>query len=653
MKLLRRAALVLPVLAATVLAAPGVTPASAAQYAPMEMRSRLGSFECTGYAGLDNHNILGKDADIVAFVMGDHFKAPGLPARKVGNGSGNITWRQPSLGVSGQTWLDSLKWLGALLDNTTDNDSAEVWPHGRTYSDAEMQQHYARAVTVTKDWIKDNPRWEQTDPRGSGQAPVASAGHRLQFLLCLREATGDQAWLDQAIARHVKFFIGKSTSSSADGQTYSLPSWKPPAPWPVWKGTNNIGLDQSLGVLGAACALGRQDWYDVAIRRIGKHANVVYDSQGVDNEEAPAYSSYNFSLWSKTLERLQECGGSKENKVAERLSKAIEFITDAHNPSGMLEELGDTHGGDQGIIYGTTAEYAATQGTVGPVPAQRVGVFDGANGGYVFGRSGWGTDRPFAKESFYSLRFGNPRLLHGHDDHTSVTYWARGKQILTEGGHGGYTKSAYRDYLLSPAAHNVVTATAPFDWQHGATKLVSAAPTAAGDAYVVKDTQYAGVTRQRSVLAVVAPQPDVMLVADTLTSKARHRYDQLWHLGTDFVAGVTGGTVSATSGDTTATVVPVVLPGKAAPSVEVERGQTSPYQGWTSPALYQRVPVSTAVVSTTASSTILLTAVIPSAAGSAVSASAVASPAGGWDVTVATGAGNVTAHLSASGILSR
>ncbi|RKS71470.1 heparinase II/III-like protein [Motilibacter peucedani] len=628
-----------------------VVPATSSPASAAVASSALGTFACTGFSGLDNPKILGSaKADIVSFVMADRFKAPGLPARKVGNGHGDITWRQPALGVSGQTWLASLKWLGPLLSATHDN-APGVGPHGHAYTAEQKQAQYARAALVTQDWIRDNPRWEQTDPRSAAQAPVSGAAHRLQFLLCLREKVGGQPWLDTAIARHVKFFVGRTTSPVSDRETFVYKTWKPPARWPRWKGANNIGLDQSLGVLGAACALGRRDWYSVAVRRIDKHAALVYDAQGVDNEQAPGYSAYNFGLWTKTLDRLNSCGGLSQTGVSTRLQKAVEFIAASHRPDGRQEQLGDTEAVSR-PIYGTVAEYAATQGASGPVPTQRVGVYNGSIGGYVFGRSGWGVDRPFAQESFYSLRFGKGRIFHGHDDHTSVTYWARGKQVLADGGHPGYAKGAYRDYILSPQAHNVVTATAPFD-RLAATKLTSSVQSDAGDAYTVSDTAYAGVTRQRSVLAVLPPQQDVMLVADTLTSATRHRYDQLWHLGPQFAATVAGGRASAVSGDTQVSVVPIVLPGAAAPRVTITRGSTKPLQGWISPEFYVHEKVSTVDVAATGARATILTAVVPAAAGAAVETSAVASPAGGWDVAVSVGGEATVAHLSATGQLSR
>ena len=82
-------------------------------------------------------------------------------------------------------------------------------------------------------------------------------------------------------------------------------------------------------------------------------------------------------------------------------------------------------------VPGTVLEYAGTLGARGIRPTQRIGIFDA---GYVFGRTGWGETRAFTQESTYSIRFGPSQKLHGHNDHTSVTYTSHGRDILIDGG---------------------------------------------------------------------------------------------------------------------------------------------------------------------------------------------------------------------------
>ena len=71
-------------------------------------------------------------------------------------------------------------------------------------------------------------------------------------------------------------------------------------------------------------------------------------------------------------------------------------------------------------------------------------------GGYVYGRTAW--DKP--ESAFYSIRFGPGLKYHGHEDHLGVTYYAQGRDVLVDVGFHSYENSAYRNWTMSPEAHN-------------------------------------------------------------------------------------------------------------------------------------------------------------------------------------------------------
>ncbi len=145
--------------------------------------------------------------------------------------------------------------------------------------------------------------------------------------------------------------------------------------------------------------------------------------------------------------------------------------------------------------------------------------------GYVFGRSGW---TPAA--SFYSLRFGPGREIHGHDDHLGVTYYARGRDLIVDAGHYGYAATPYRSWLQSPeAASTLVLPGVPFS-AGAATALVADRIGRYGQFYELYDTAFGGDPRYRSVY--VSQRPDLMLVFDRAQGgSATSAYSQLWHLG--------------------------------------------------------------------------------------------------------------------------
>src|SRR5581483_9092550 len=90
-----------------------------------------------------------------------------------------------------------------------------------------------------------------------------------------------------------------------------------------------------------------------------------------------------------------------------------------------------------------------------PRPAERNCLYRDA--GYIFGRSGWGRSRPYDKEMYYTARFGPGRDAHGQNDHTSLTFFAQGRNLIVEPGHIGYDAGNWRTWLQSPQSHNALT----------------------------------------------------------------------------------------------------------------------------------------------------------------------------------------------------
>ena len=54
--------------------------------------------------------------------------------------------------------------------------------------------------------------------------------------------------------------------------------------------------------------------------------------------------------------------------------------------------------------------------------------------GFAFGRTGWGTTRPFEDEVMWSARFGPGRAFHGHLDHGAVTLYGYGQRLVDDPG---------------------------------------------------------------------------------------------------------------------------------------------------------------------------------------------------------------------------
>jgi Heparinase II/III-like protein len=212
-------------------------------------------------------------------------------------------------------------------------------------------------------------------------------------------------------------------------------------------GAWNHGLKQDLELLRIGCGYpagafgGRAlKWRLVARQQMiaafaPNRLGPAVDAQGATNEQSTGYANFTHRLWTIAERRLAACGLRLPATITARVARMPAFIAQATQPDGNLVQIGDTYAEASGDLPGTPVEYATSKGMSGSPPAQRVAVY---RAGYVFGRSGWGTTRPFGKESFYSLRFGRGRQVHGHNDHMSLTYFARGRNLIVDSGHTGY-----------------------------------------------------------------------------------------------------------------------------------------------------------------------------------------------------------------------
>jgi hypothetical protein len=293
--------------------------------------------------------------------------------------------------------------------------------------------------------------------------------------------------------------------------------------------------------------------------------------------------------------------------------------------------------------------YVASAGAEGIAPGATSRVY---GAGYVFGRSTW---NPYAASSYYSLRFGPARNYHGHDDHQSVTYYAYGHPVLVDSGHFGYTAGAYRTYLISPSAHNVLTLPGvPFK-KHLPTRMVRKGGTPAWQWFELSDTAYNHQTRARSVL--VDPTANVLLTFDRATRATSGSFQQLWHLPPGTRVKVAGrGVAVGTSADgkLTTTIVQLPLRRQVLPpgSTTVVTGRLQPYQGWVSYVDRGRSAAPTVVMSRGGTRVAMVTAVIAAPAGVPVSASINTNPDGWYRVVVRTGDQTRILKVSPGGALS-
>lgn len=471
-------------------------------------------------------------------VMRGDISLVGLPSYKLGK---KINWgASPYHNRSWEFVFQSLRWMGTLVV---------------AYEDTGEQPYLDRAKEIAKDWVDHNRRGAPgTKPYVWKDHPVSL---RSQALICLSMHVKDD-WLKDSLKEHAKLL--------SDPRLY--------------KKGHNHGMDQDIALMGIGCRYGRSDWTALANKRLVGTVKLDVDSQGALMEQAPRYAVYVYGRLQVAMENMRACGRKVPTEVASRADALKDFVAHATQPNGYMVPIGD---GD--------AETEPKMDTGTPKDAVKV-----YKAGYVFGRTEW--NKP--DSAFYSIRFGPGMKFHGHEDHLGVTYYAKGRDILVDGGFNSYEKSAYRYWTLGPTAHNIPVVVGERFRPRTASKLTQTAYGKDRQAFRLTDNAY-GTARTRSVL--VNHGEDFMAVLDS--AAGGKKIQSLWRFDPSLkVVSNQGGRVVLSDGKFRVTLVQ--LSGcKPIGGQRVERGGKL---GWVSPA-YLSKKRTNVVVSPAASD--LLTVIVP------------------------------------------
>jgi len=461
------------------------------------------------------------------------------------------------------------------------------------------RDYRARAEAITRSWLRGVP------------LSVRNPG----TLICVSEAFPGQRWIQDQIPPTVDYYAAH------------------------WQGAWNHGLKQDLELLRIGCAYpaaafggGALRWRQTAVRQMissfePNPLGPSIDAQGAINEQATLYEDFVYGLWEHGLPELAACGYRLPAWIRARIARLPDFLGYATQPDGLLAQIGDSY---------------PERPAASPRQPRLVAVY---SAGYVFGRSGWG---PGA--SFYSLRFGRGRQVHGHEDHMALTYYARGRDLIVNAGHTGYENTPYRAYLLSPeASSELVMPGVPFA-SAAYTSLVSDRIGRYGQFYEFYDTAFAGEPRYRSVYA--SQRPDLILVFDRAFGAAE--YQQLWHLDPALrVSRLSRSYAIASAPGTSLELLQIPLPGQVIPhgSTRVVRGQTHPIQGWVSRQMLQRIPADVVTMTRRGRSAAMLTLIVATAPGTTVGTTLTGPRAGPYRLRVHVGDVVTAFVITAGGLI--
>ena len=398
-----------------------------------------------------------------------------------------------------------------------------------------------RARYLMVDWLHDNPQ----------------------------AAAGPRAWYDHSVAWRT-FVLIKATGVMP-GQKWLRPAIEAHGAWLAGHsgGVGNHALNTNRGLLAAGCFVGRQDWIDLAVRRIETLLGQSVDEQGVTNEQAVGYQDYNFRMYDEARRELLACG-QPLSPTFERIDLMPNMLAFATLPNGEYEMLGNTAPVDAPGIPGTWAEFAATQGASGPKPPSTDAVY---RRGFAFIRSGWGERRPYADEVMLTLRYGPGRAFHGHDDGGSMTLYGLGSRLIFDGGKNTFQSSRpWSPFFLSRDAHNVVTVDG-LSYARATTTAMISARSDRSALFVLRNDGFEGVANTRSVL--YSRRGRYVLVVDRLASLTSQTYRQLWHLADDADPVVAGSRVVTRSPGGNIEIVQLLVG-----TTRIADGRIDPRQGW-------------------------------------------------------------------------
>ncbi|MGP6175298.1 heparinase II/III domain-containing protein [Corynebacterium sp. A21] len=354
-------------------------------------------------------------------------------------------------------YLHSLKWIDQLIQDAID----------KTETSSESG---ALALTFAKEWWENNilhqKKWAEDEYIWGGHGFAL----RATTLVGLSELYPSETWLREAVGAHLRKLV-----TDFDG---------------YW----NHGLAQALALICTASRLGDEENLRLGAQRTTACLDEMVDEHGCINEQAPEYARYIERLIRVSIRVFRHNNIGNPEALQDKKEKIREFIGHSTTPGGTFVELGDSVPRRPTFMNESPAEYVLSNGARG-VPIPNTKVYDQ---GFVFGRSGFGSLRHPSEETYYTLRFGPQRIIHGHNDHLSLTYWAEGRNVIVDPGHVGYSPGPDRTYVRSHAAHNVVVARdRKHDWS-AHTSLTAQGSGENWQSFVLTDEAYKDLPRTRA-----------------------------------------------------------------------------------------------------------------------------------------------------------
>lgn len=350
-------------------------------------------------------------------------------------------------------------------------------------------------------------------------------------------------------------------------------------------GNANHAMHQHEALFVVGRVLRDESLWQLALNRLGTLLLEQYDEDGINAEGALAYHHNNYIWWDRTLHRV-DLEGVPRPEGAERHLLAPEGLAHSTRPDGTLASIGDTDTLSPRRIGHALTDYVTSNGREGDHPQDVVRTYES---GYVFGRSGWGdSTRPYSEQTFFSLRFGPSKRVHGHHDGTSITYSGGPVNWIVDAGKYSYDSDRTREYMVSRRSHSLLDLPEKKPRVNASATLARKAIGPDLHEYVLTDDSFSGTRLARRVIWSVAGE--YLVVLDSVMTRRRTVARQNWLLDPSIDSLIHENAVRLAESDRHAAII--FLDKDA--SVSTVSGQEEPLEGWVSQAWKEITPATVA-----------------------------------------------------------
>lgn len=461
-------------------------------------------------------------------------------------------------------------------------------PFWRTLVDAYWQtgkelyaQEFVKQMTA---WVEDNPVPVNSSGNGAGsrwrtiEGGIRTAG---VWPDCFFRLIGSPVFTDDAVVTMLKSFLEHARHLRAHP-------------------TSNNWLAMEMNGLFHIAVLfpefrDASEWQNYAAGRLYEEMELQVYPDGAQVELATGYHGVSLINFLGTYNIAKHNNVELPGDYMQRMERQYAYYLNIMMPDGRMPALNDA---GWGAVRGSLAEgfshfpertdfqYLATSGQQGSVPTFTSIWMPYA--GWAIMRSGWEAD-----DLYMHFEVGPFGAGHQHEDKLSMIASAYGRRLLTEGGIYAYDTSAWRRYVLSARAHNVVMVDNLEQQRRGnSDTYLNAEPMSnrwiSNDVFDFAEgwfTEGYGPKRDNTVThyrAVLFLKPECWLVWDLFSPKDEgdHLYHSVFHLNNQ-EATLDDQSLSVTGADLDVANLAIFPLRRDGLAVDVIKGQVEPaVQGW-------------------------------------------------------------------------